>query len=116
MIAVVIFETFVGITCPLTTLEKYLWAEAGVPVEATEEQDSFIGRWADKLLFPGFPQETLNASYCVVGATVFLTLLVAPPRRPSVKLLRRVLKENRGPALGHADLRQEEQPHQATVA
>jgi len=77
-IAVVAAEALGEVTCPLTTWENQLRRAAG----ETVREGSFMGRWAHELLFFDSPQWVFTLSYCLFGAAVLLTLVVAPPRGP----------------------------------
>lgn len=79
MIGVVVVESLFGITCPLTTLENRLRYAAG---ESTSGE-SFVGRWMHDLLFYDAPTWVFTVAYCVFGAIVLATFVIAPPRRPS---------------------------------
>jgi hypothetical protein len=78
MISVVVLESVAGIVCPLTTLEQHLRSEAGLPVK----EGSFIGRWVHDLLFFQAAEWVFTIVYCVFGALVLATFILAPPRRP----------------------------------
>jgi len=79
MIAIVVAETFLGMVCPLTTLEDTLRAWAG----ETVEEGTFLGRLAHELLFYDAPEWVFTLSYCLFGAVVLLTFIFAPPHWPS---------------------------------
>ena len=49
-IATVVAEAWLGITCPLTTLEMWLRAQSGAGI-AANYGESFIGHWLQRLLF-----------------------------------------------------------------
>lgn len=76
-IGVVVAESWLGMLCPLTTLELWLRREAG---EATYA-GSFIGHWLHALLYIDAPPEAFLFAYTLF----FLAVLVAwwrwPPRR-----------------------------------
>ncbi len=83
MIAVVVAESFGGITCPLTDWENQLRVAAGDP----KEPGSFMGRLVHDVMFMDLlpfklPAWAFTTIYCVFGAAVLLTLILAPPRRP----------------------------------
>ena len=77
MIGIVVFEALWSITCPLTTLENLLRAQAG----ETIRESSFIGRIAHDLIFWDAPPWVFTVSYCLFGVLVLLTFWLAPPRR-----------------------------------
>ncbi len=83
MIGVVVFEAVLGIVCPLTTLENHWRRQAG---EAAGS-DSFIADWVHRLMFFEAPAWVFTWAYCLFGAAVLLTFLLAPPRwpRPTAK-------------------------------
>jgi hypothetical protein len=81
MIAVVVAQSLIGVTCPLTTLENYFRQRAG---EATYP-GSFIGHWADELIFYHGPNWVFTTCYALFGTAVLLTLLLCPPRRPHLR-------------------------------
>ena len=81
MIAVVVVQSLARITCPLTTLEKYFRVRAG---EATYP-GSFIGHWADQLIFYHGPEWVFTTCYALFGAAVVLTLFLCPPRPPRLR-------------------------------
>lgn len=88
MIGLVVVESLLSITCPLTTLESYLRSQAG----QTSRSGSFMGRLAHEVLFFELTPEFFTIGYCLFGAVVLATFLVVPPnfmksrfaRRPSV--------------------------------
>lgn len=76
MIAIVVVEALLSITCPLTTLENWLRAKSG----ATTQAGSFVGRISHDLLFIDLPTSMFVVLYCTFGAVVLGTLLFVPPR------------------------------------
>ena len=75
MIAVVVAEAWLGIVCPLTTLEKYLRRKAGQPFDG----DSVIAQVIHQLLFFDAPWWVFTACYTVCGVLILSTLVLVPP-------------------------------------
>jgi Protein of Unknown function (DUF2784) len=75
-IGVVVFESWSGIVCPLTTWENWLREQAGQSVE----QGDFIARWVHQILFYRADPGVFTWIYSAFGALVVLTLILAPPR------------------------------------
>jgi hypothetical protein len=82
-ILIVVFESWSGITCPLTTWEDWLRSEAGESVE----QGDFIGRWVHHVLFYRADPWVFTTIYSVFGALVILSLILSPPRWRSARKL-----------------------------
>ena len=78
MIAVVVFEAWLGIKCPLTTWEDYFRAAAG----ETVSEGTFIGRCLHRLIFLDVPASSLTIFYVLFGALVLATLFLVRPRHP----------------------------------
>jgi hypothetical protein len=78
MIGVVVIQSLLGIVCPLTTLESYLRMKGG----GQPYPDAFITYWVHELLFCVAPTWAFTVTYCLFGAAVLATWLVAPPRWP----------------------------------
>jgi len=76
-ILMVVLEAWCGITCPLTTWERWLREQAG---ETTYEGD-FIANWVHRFLFYHFPPWVFMVGYTAFGALVVLTFVLAPPKR-----------------------------------
>ena len=76
-IAVVAMEAWLGIVCPLTTLELWLRERAG---QAVYEGD-FIAFWLRKLLFFDAAPWMFVAGYSAFAALVVLGWVLVPPRR-----------------------------------
>ena len=81
-IAIVVAESCLGITCPLTTLESGLRAEA----EQRIYGESFIGHWLTQLLFYEAPAWAFTLAYSAFGVLVLLTWWKFPPKRRTGKL------------------------------
>ena len=74
-ITVVVAESWLGLTCPLTTLEWWLRARAGVaPYES-----SFIAYWLQTLLFYEAPGGVFALAYTVFGVLVAAAWWRFPP-------------------------------------
>ncbi|MEZ6067535.1 MAG: DUF2784 domain-containing protein [Planctomycetaceae bacterium] len=79
-ILVVVLEAWAGITCPLTTWEKWLRDAAG----QESYQGDFIANWVHDALFFTAPPWVFTLIYSLFGALVAGTLWVAPLRwRPT---------------------------------
>ena len=76
-IAVVVAQAWLGVACPLTTLESALRENAG---EAGYET-SFIEHWLTAILFYEAPPWVFTASYTVFGLVVAAAWWRYPPRR-----------------------------------
>jgi hypothetical protein len=76
-IATVVAQAWLGITCPLTTLEWWLRARAG---EVLPEQ-GFIELWLHRLLFYTAPRWVFATAYTAFGLAVAAAWWRWPPRR-----------------------------------
>ena len=77
VIALVVLESWFGVTCPLTWVEFRLRAAAGSPPAA----ESFIGHWLQQLIFYDAPSWVFTLVYTSFAAVVVATLVFYPPRR-----------------------------------
>ena len=77
-IAIVVAEAWLGITCPLTTLEMWLRAQSGAGI-AANYIESFIGHWLQRLLFYSAPPWMFVLAYTVFGALVVAVWFRFPP-------------------------------------
>lgn len=76
-IAIVVLESWLGIVCPLTTLEQWLRVQAGQAAYAGD----FIGHWLGRLLFFDAPAWVFTVAYSVFGALVVVSWWLYPPQR-----------------------------------
>lgn len=76
-IAVVVAQAWLGVVCPLTTLESWLRTQAG---EAAYET-SFIEHWLTRLLFYDAPAWVFTAAYTLFGLAVIAAWRWFPPGR-----------------------------------
>lgn len=76
-IAVVVAEAWLGATCPLTTLEMWLRAQA----RATTYEGSFIEYWLQRLLYYEAPAWAFVVAYTLFGLLVAAAWWRFPPRR-----------------------------------
>lgn len=74
-ILIVVAESWLGIACPLTTLEIWLRSRAGQAAPV----DSFIGYWLQRLLYYHFPPWVFVTAYTVFGLLVLLAWWRFPP-------------------------------------
>jgi len=75
-IGIVVAESWLDITCPLTTLEMWLRAKAG----ATTYQGSFIEYWLQRLLYYDAPPWVFVIAYSLFGLLVLASWWYFPPR------------------------------------
>ena len=75
-IGVVVAQAWLGIICPLTTLEMWLRQHSG----QTHYDGSFIQYWLQRLLYYDVPMWTFAITYTVFGLLVALAWLRFPPK------------------------------------
>lgn len=80
-IAVVVGQSWFGLTCPLTTLESWLRAQAGTEAYET----GFIKHWLHQLLFFEAPTWVFTLVYTAFGLLVVASWWCYPPRRKRSK-------------------------------
>jgi len=76
-IGFVVVEAWLGVTCPLTTLEMWLRAQA----RSVTYSGSFIEHWVQRLLFYDAPGWVFTLGYTLFGLLVLATWWRFPPRR-----------------------------------
>jgi hypothetical protein len=76
-IAVVVAQAWLGLVCPLTTLEMWLRAQAGASVYG----GGFIEHWLQRLLYHDLPSWVFVLAYSLFGLLVLATWVYLPPRR-----------------------------------
>ncbi len=76
-IAIVVAESWFGLSCPLTTLEIWLRTKA----RATTYTGGFIEHWLQRILFYDAPPWVFTAGYTLVGLLVVATWWFFPPAR-----------------------------------
>jgi hypothetical protein len=76
-IGIVAAQAWLGIVCPLTTLESWLRVEAG---QATYES-SFIEHWFTRILFYEAPAWVFTVAYTAFALAVAAAWWRFPPRR-----------------------------------
>ena len=74
-IVVVVAEAWLGVACPITTLEIWLRANA----RATTYSGSFIGHWVQRLLYYDAPSWVFVLGYSLFGLLVVATWFYFPP-------------------------------------
>ncbi|MES2399035.1 MAG: DUF2784 domain-containing protein [Pseudomonadota bacterium] len=77
LMAFVLVQSWVGMTCPLTIWEQTLRRQAGQSAYA----ESFIGHWLSQLIFFNAPPWVFVVAYTLFGALVVLTWWRIPPRK-----------------------------------
>ena len=74
-IAVVVAESWLGLACPLTSLEMWLRAGTGTPTYG----GSFIGYWLNRALYFDAPAWIFTVAYSIFGLLVAATWWYFPP-------------------------------------
>lgn len=76
-IAVVVVQSWLGIICPLTTMEMALRSRAGDTVYS----GTFISHWLESILYYQAPPWFFIVIYMIFGAMVVVSWFVVSPRR-----------------------------------
>lgn len=74
-IALVVAEAWLGVACPLTTLEMWLRVKAGVPAYG----GSFIEHWLQRVLYYEAPSWVFALGYSLFGLLVLAAWWYFPP-------------------------------------
>ncbi len=77
-IAVVVLQSWLNITCPLTDLENYFRSRSG----QSGYPGDFMGYWVHELLFYELSPTVFMVIYSVFGTLVLVTFVFAPPQGP----------------------------------
>ena len=75
-IAIVIAQAWLGVVCPLTTLEMWLRERAQGPIYT----GSFIEHWLQRLMYFDAPPWAFAVAYSLFGLVVVATWWYFPPR------------------------------------
>lgn len=76
-ILIVSIQAWLGIVCPLTTLEMWLRKQAGVDTYS----ESFIEHWMQTFLYWNFPAWVFIVIYTLFALVVISTWVLVPPKR-----------------------------------
>lgn len=80
-IVVVAAQAWLGVVCPLTTLEVSLRRRAG----AAAYEGTFISHWLDTLIYYDLPSWVFVVCYTAFAALVAASWFVVPPDRAAEK-------------------------------
>ena len=75
-IAVIVAEAWLGLVCPLTTLEVWLRTQAA----ETAYAGGFIAHWLQRLLYHEAPAWVFTLAYSVFALLVLASWWIFPPR------------------------------------
>ncbi|WP_166264608.1 DUF2784 domain-containing protein [Marinobacter caseinilyticus] len=75
VIFVVVAEAWLGVVCPLTTLEMWLRTQADAPVYG----GSFVAHWLQELLYYDAPAWVFGVAYTVFALLVVASWRYFPP-------------------------------------
>jgi len=75
-IGIVVLQSWIGMICPLTTLEMALRARAGDAVYA----GSFVGHWLGEILYHEAPAWVFATAYTSFGALIVASWFLVRPR------------------------------------
>ncbi|WII72739.1 DUF2784 domain-containing protein [Bdellovibrio sp. 22V] len=78
MILIVVFESLIGMMCPLTVWEEAL--RKGDPA-ATDYSQGFIATWISRVMFFSFPPWIFTLQYLLVALLIWELYIWIPPRR-----------------------------------
>ena len=78
-IAIVTTLSWVGVLCPLTSLEMWLRGQAG----GVQYDGSFIQYWLEHFLYYDAPEWVFVAVYTIFGLFVIITWVRFPPQKKS---------------------------------
>lgn len=81
LIGVVVLQSWLGLECPLTTLENALRRQAG----GSGYEGGFIEHWASALLFYQAPTWVFVLAYSLFGAAVAACWIKWPPSAASAR-------------------------------
>ncbi len=76
-IVIVVAETWLGMVCPLTTLEMWLRRQAGLAVH----EAGFIEFWLQRVLYYDLPDAVFLLAYTLFGLLVAAAWRRYPPKR-----------------------------------
>lgn len=76
-IAIIVAQAWLGVVCPLTTLEMWLRDRAG---QSTYDE-GFIEHWIGELLFYDAPTWVFTTAYSLFGALMVIIWWRYPPNR-----------------------------------
>jgi len=76
-IGIVVLQSWLGVICPLTTLEMWLRGLAG----DKQYSGSFIGYWLEYFLYYQAPLWVFILTYSLFGLLVILTWVYLPPEK-----------------------------------
>jgi polyferredoxin len=74
-VMIVVAQVWLGVLCPLTTLEMWLRKRAG----AVYYNESFIQHWLQMLLFYDLPNRVFIVAYTIFGLVVVASWVIYPP-------------------------------------
>jgi N-acetylglutamate synthase-like GNAT family acetyltransferase len=75
-VLMVVAETWLDYSCPLTTLEMWLRARAQAPTYS----GSFLGHWLQRLIYYDLPAWVFVGAYSLFGLLVIVAWIRFPPR------------------------------------
>lgn len=76
-ILIVVAEAWLGLVCPLTTLESWLRVQGG----GSAYGNGFISHWVGRLLYYDLPPWVFTLAYTLFAVLVVAVNLRYPPRR-----------------------------------